>query len=167
VTATPVFAAAPDLNADYLGSLDNARRQSFEAQLPLCADSAANVAKQQDGVTQAEQRFARTDPLVRADEAYRTAENVWARCAAAAGYPQPTRLDLINSFRTERDTITQRFSSMTGSQNSTEPQDQTASPEKDLEFKDLQRRERAAAVATFPCSQDLDGIYRERYQRLR
>jgi hypothetical protein len=67
----------------------------------------------------------------------------------------------------ERDTIIQRFSSMVGPQNSTEPQDQTAPSEKDPEFKNLQRRERAAAVATFPCSRNLDDIYRERYQRLR
>jgi hypothetical protein len=167
VTAAPVLANTPDPNADYVASLDNARRQSFEAQLSLCSDSAVNAAKQQDGVTEAEQRFSRTDRQVRADAAYRAAEKEWARCATSAGYSQPTRLDLIRSFRMERDTIMQRLSSKIEPQSPSQPQIPEALPEKAPEFEDLQRRERAAAVATLPCSQGLDHVYRERYQKLR
>jgi hypothetical protein len=159
VTAIPVFDTTPDPTVAYVGSLSNERKEAFNAQFERCAESATNDARQQEGVTEAEQRFSKVDGLVRADAAYHTAEQEWARCATAAGYSQPTRVELINSFSTERDELVKQIPAT--------PEGPEALPDKDPRFQDLQRRERAAAVATFPCSQTLDQVYRERYQALR
>jgi hypothetical protein len=153
VTASPMFAATSDPNSGYVDSLPQAKRESYEAQLGRCADAAAGEAGRRSGEAEAERRFSRTDLLVRSDPRYRAAEQAWARCAAAKGYLSPTRLDLINSFRAERDALAQQA------------QTQLATTSQAAD--DLNRREREAAVATFACSQELDGVYRDVYKEHR
>lgn len=148
VTVSPVFASSPDPNRDYVDSLSATKQTSYETRLARCADEAAGEAERRSGQTEAERRFTRTDLLVRSSPRYRAAEQAWARCAAAKGYRNPTRLDLINSFRAERDTLTKQ-------------------PSTDQATSDLNRRERAAAVATYTCSQEMDGAYRNLYETFR
>jgi hypothetical protein len=105
VTAFPHLADTRDPNANYLDALDYGHRSSYEQQLSSCADSAAQLAKQQNGIIEAERRFSRTDKLVQVDPHYRAAQKEWTRCAAASGYSKPSRLDLIRDFETERDVI--------------------------------------------------------------
>jgi hypothetical protein len=167
VTSLPTFTATRHPKEDYLNSLDGAHRKSYELQFPRCADSATELVKQRDGVTEAERRFSRTDSLVQTDPEYRTAMKAWATCAAAAGYSETSRVSLIGSFQTERDLISKRLSSTSPSQSVTKAQDPQSSAGKDPAFQDLRRRERLAAVATFNCSQALDRVYRERYGALR
>lgn len=167
VTSLPTFTATQHLKDDFLNSLDDAPRKSYERQLSLCADSAAELVDRRDGVTEAERRFSRTDNLVQTDPEYRTAMKAWIICAAAAGYSEPSRMSLIDSFRTERDLLITRLSSANASQSATAAPPLQASAEKDRAFQNLRRRERRAAVATFNCSQALDRVYRERYEALR
>jgi hypothetical protein len=167
VTTFPHFVQTQDPNATYLKSLDSNLLKSYGGQLPLCADTGAQKAKRQDGVAEAERRFSRTDELVQADPKYRTAQQKWTACAATTGYPEPSRLDLIRSFQTERDLIMNRIPVTSPTQNTDSLQSQEESADRDPSFQELRRQEHRAAVATFTCSQALDAVYHERYEALR
>lgn len=177
VTAAPVFLQVADPNTSYLDALGQTRRQLFEKDLAQCAGEADADVRGRTGLAEAEQRIARTDQRVRSDAEHLSAQRAWARCAAAVGYPHLTRLDLISVFDREREAILTRLSSGPKTQDAVSRSGSSASgsqlydpaslAEKDPEYRYLRHRERAAAVATFRCSQDLDRVYRERYRALR
>ena len=158
VTSVPTFTVTGDPNTGYVDSLAPDRSRAYHARLSSCADPADRTAREEAGEVAAGHLYTRTDARVHADARYRDAATVWAHCAAAAGHPTTSRPDLIRSFTTRREQLT--------THDPIRP-DGSDRPGTDPALRDLRDSERAAAVATFGCSQAMDGVYRDRYQALR
>jgi hypothetical protein len=163
ITALPTFGRG-DPNRGYLDSLPAEARASYEQQLTRCAQRAGAQADQEYGVAEANREFDRIDDRVESDPRYRAALARWALCAAAAGHPEPSRLDLIDMLQGRLDSIQQRLATTPGA---TSDEDVARRAAGDPQFQQLRREEISAAVGTFPCSRRLDATYREVYDAIR
>ncbi|HEY2694707.1 MAG TPA: hypothetical protein VGJ45_04505 [Pseudonocardiaceae bacterium] len=152
-----------DPNAAALAAMKPAQRDAFNNQLSACDTAAGQQTDTEYDVTAANQAYDRIDKTVRADPAYRTAQDQWRRCAAAKGYQQPDRTTLIDSFQNKMGTIRDQLTAKAGAAGSPGDAEVATLAGNDAAFQQLHQQEVAAAVSTFPCSQALDATYRRLY----
>ncbi|MEU3465554.1 hypothetical protein ABZ721_37155 [Streptomyces sp. NPDC006733] len=159
ISAWPAF--APDkTNAQYTNSLSAADQKRFGDTLSTCSEKAEKQSRQDFGIEFANRRFDGIDGAVRSGAPYKQAADAWRACAGRAGYVSQDRASLIAALHAKYDTIIARI---TGAAELT-PAQTAQRAQQDPLYRGFQQEEIRAAVATFPCSQQLDATYHDAFR---
>jgi len=151
VVSLPSFQKQGPQNNDYYHSLSAADQARYDRADSTCADSATSKIHDQSGETLASKLYPKLEKALSQSDEYRSAEKRWSACASTVGYDFPDRETLIASFSKRRAAVVQQAGKISGASVTAD----SAALGSDADLISLQQDEIKAAVATFPCSQDL------------
>jgi hypothetical protein len=162
ISSWPQFQPDRSGNETYRTSLSGGTRRNYENVLQQCTDNAESQAGREFGVSAATDQFNSVNGQVQRDLQLVGARQKWQSCAQLHGYPSPTRDALIATFRNDYNSVLDAM----GVRSLVSDADRERRAEQDPQYQRFRQREIAAAVAVFPCSQDLDQIYAKVYEQL-
>jgi hypothetical protein len=163
ISSWPQFQPDHSGNETYRASLSGGAPKNYENALQQCADTADYQADREFGVSAATDHFNAVNGQAQRDPRLVGARQAWQSCAQHHGYPDLSRDALITALRNDYNSILDAIGvrpSLVGDA------DRERRAEQDPRYQRFRQREIAAAVATFPCSQDLDRIYAQVYEQL-
>lgn len=163
ISSWPQFQPDHSGNETYRDSLSGGAPKNYENALQQCADTADYQADREFGVSAATDHFNAVNGQAQRDPRLVSARQAWQSCAQHHGYPDLSRDALIAALRNDYNSILDAIGvrpSLVGDA------DRERRAEQDPRYQRFRQREIAAAVATFPCSQDLDRIYAQVYEQL-
>ncbi len=163
ISSWPQFQPDHSGNNTYRDSLSGGTLNNYENALKQCADNAEYQADREYGVGAATERFDAINGQVQPDPRLVGARQAWQSCAQRNGYPDPSREALIATLRNDYNSVLDAIGVHTSLVGDSARERRA---EQDPRYQRFRQREIAAAVTTFPCSQDLDRIYAETYEQL-
>jgi hypothetical protein len=163
ISSWPQFQPDRSGNEAYRASLPSGTQKNYENVLRQCADNAKYQADREFGVSVATDNFNTVDGQVWRDSRLVSARQLWQSCAQYHGYPASSRDTLIATLRNDYNLILDMIGTYPSSGGDI---DQERRTEQDPRYQRFHQHEIAVAVATFPCSQDMDRIYTQVYKQL-
>ncbi|MBO1416416.1 hypothetical protein [Streptomyces sp. FH025] len=160
IAAWPAFLPSHE-NDSYTASLSEEAATRYDQALSSCSDDSREEAGREFGVDKGNSDYNKIDKKVTSSARYQAAGLEWMACAKNRGYDYPSRLDLIRQLRGEYQKI---MNELHGRNSDGKPYvngEIQARAEADSKYQEFRQKEVSAAVATFPCSQTLDRVYRE------
>ncbi|MFD9062684.1 hypothetical protein ACFVZ3_14315 [Kitasatospora purpeofusca] len=163
ISSWPIFEPSHENDA-YEASLVGERMQKYNSALSSCADSSGVRAAKEFGVKKGNSDYTRIDGMILSDPRYQSAGSTWAECAKSGGFSYPSRISLIAGLRKEHQALMKRISSQVISGKEVSQSELEVRAKSDAGYQEFNRKEIAAAVATFPCSQAADKVYQDLFK---